>query len=401
VALVRSLATEAPDIEFRGRGGENLRCLAFSPDGRLLAAGYHRTGAHGILVWDVATRQLKQPEITSPFAVAHVVFSRDGQLLGAACLERGIALFDTSTFQRELYLRGDCTVGLALSPDSQLVAMPGAHGEVITLRDVVRNRDVAKLTHPDHVEMVAFSTDGKALVTAGPRSVRIWNLAGAEEKLALSGHGGGVPGLAFSPDGKLLASAGKDGMVKIWDPATGRCIKDLTAFREPPEPVAFSPDSRLLAAGDKAGTVRIWDVASWQELPVPAQDIGREVYAVVFSPDGKYFAAGGRKSTVRLWDARSGQEHGTPLHGHEGGVVAVAFSPDGERVASVDKDGSTKLWDMPSRRELLTFQRQSGAIRRALPCSLQRDLPDASPSRPASGDKPWQQGLAVKSSSLS
>jgi WD40 repeat protein len=359
VALVRNLATEAPATEFRGLGGENLRCLAFSPDGRLLAAGYHRTGAHGVLVWDVATGQLKKPEITSPFAVAQVVFSRDGRRLGAARVEAGIALFDTSTFLRDLYMIADCTLGLAFSPDSQWVATTGTHGEIITLCDVFRNREVGKLTHPDHVEMVAFSTDGKALVTAGPGSVRIWNLAGAEEKLTLSGHGGGVPGLAFSPDGKLLASAGKDGMVKIWDPATGRCIRDLTGFREPPEPVAFSPDSRLLAAGDKAGTVRIWDVASWKELPVSAQDIGREVYAVSFSPDGKYFAAGGgvgpdEPGGVVVWHRGDGASLlERPLRVTSAAVRSLSFSTDSSMLAWVDSFADpvcVHLWDLRSSR---------------------------------------------------
>src|SRR5262249_46700440 len=77
LVYLRSLADETPVAQLKGRTGESLRCLAFSPDGSLLAAGYYRTGAHGISVWDVASRQLR-PAVRSHFAVVQVVFRPDG-----------------------------------------------------------------------------------------------------------------------------------------------------------------------------------------------------------------------------------------------------------------------------------------------------------------------------------
>src|SRR5205823_8726820 len=145
VASVWSLAAKAPIAELQGRGGEKLQCLAYSPDSGLLAAGYHRAGAHGILVWDVATRQLKTDPIPSLFAVAQVAFSPDGKLLGAACLEGGLAVFDIPTFQRNLILGGDFTWRVAFSPDSKLVATSGTCGTGVTLHDLFRNRPVAQL----------------------------------------------------------------------------------------------------------------------------------------------------------------------------------------------------------------------------------------------------------------
>src|SRR5260370_25439917 len=102
-----------------------------------------------------------------------------------------------------------------------------------------------------------FSKDGKTMVAATSQSVRIWNLAGASEKLVLEEDAGGVPDVVFSPEGKLLASAGKDHKIKIWNPVTGTLVKILTDFSTPVQSLCFSPDSRILSARDYVkGTVR-------------------------------------------------------------------------------------------------------------------------------------------------
>ena len=63
------------------------------------------------------------------------------RLLVAACTDGGITLFDTANFQRRPPIKGDCNFGVAISPDNQLVAIPGRHGGGVILWDVLRNRD--------------------------------------------------------------------------------------------------------------------------------------------------------------------------------------------------------------------------------------------------------------------
>src|SRR5262249_8389829 len=199
------------------------------------------------------------------------------------------------------FVAGFVLFGVAFSPDSQLLAIPSIQFGVVRLWNVSMNREVAVLNHPGDPRWVAFKGDGQALVTADPRSVRIWNLAGGEEKRVLTGHEGGVPGLAFSPDGKLLASAGKDMTAAIWDPITGQLLHRLTGFGGVLHAVAFSPDGRLLATGDRRGKIRIWEGGSWRELPSPEHEIGHEIWALAFSPDGPYFAASWSPSGLVLW----------------------------------------------------------------------------------------------------
>ena len=66
-------------------------------------------------------------------------------------------------------------------------------------------------------------------------------------------------GVAFSPDGRLLATASKDKTARLWDPATGECLRTLTGHDDFVRGVAFSPDGRLLATASNDKTARLWD----------------------------------------------------------------------------------------------------------------------------------------------
>ena len=97
---------------------------------------------------------------------------------------------------------------------------------------------------------------------------------------------GSVYGVAFSPDGKTLVSAGDDNTLRLWDPATRRAIGEpLRGHTSPVFSVAFSPDGKTLASTGDDGTVRLWDVAAHRAF-------GR-------SDAGPYQGGGQRRHSVR------------------------------------------------------------------------------------------------------
>jgi WD40 repeat protein/tRNA A-37 threonylcarbamoyl transferase component Bud32 len=335
---------------------------AFSPKGDLFAASYLGRNSNGVLVWNVATRQLKQTLLPDLGQVTHVCFSADGKSLACAGLD-GVALFDTVEYQRRLFVRGDFPMMVAFSPDSRLLAITGPQLGVVRLWNIVTNREVAVLRHPGSPVFVGFSADGERLIAAAPRSVRIWNLGGAAEKRTLSGHSGGISGLAFSPDGKLLASAGKDHVARLWDPVTGQIVRELRGFSGPVQSVAFNADGHFLTTAEWTGGVKVWELQLGQNLSTIPPNLGPAMFAAGFSPDGKHFMTCGELGT-KVWNvvlAGPGQDGRANLSLKEAPSPAPidansgCFSPDSKLLAwvAVDPTNAIRLsvWDLGTAQE--------------------------------------------------
>jgi WD40 repeat protein len=283
-----------------GLPAKEVRSVAFSPDGKLVAAA----GAAGVLkVWHAAEGREVRTLVGHEGTVLSVAFSPDGKQLVSAGDDRTVRLWDLTTGG-----------GRAL-------------GE-----------------HSAPVSGVAFSRDGLRLATASwDHTVTVWDATTGEARLTLNGHSAAVLGVAFSPDGRRLASAGDDQTVKVWDLGTGRAVHTLKGHASAVWSVAFSPDGRWLASAGTDEQVKLWDPHSGKELRTLHAHTGT-VFSVTFSPDGRRLASAGLDESVKIWNTVTGQEV-LSLSGHPGAVASVAFSPDGRLLASGSLGGAVTIWD--------------------------------------------------------
>ena len=184
----------------------------------------------------------------------------------------------------------------------------------------------------------------------------------------------------FSPDGQLIAAA--DGRsVRLWDAATGRLVRELSAGdKGRVYSVAFSPtDNRLLAVGyggqADVSYVALWDIDAGTELArLPGatdlpdfrvDEYSGAVGALAFSPDGKYLVAGfGSKrdliaasspNPLKVWEVAT-RRLIRRLNGHTGYCVSLDFSRDGTLLASGSRDGTAIIWSTETWKATQTLQ---------------------------------------------
>jgi len=292
--------------------------VAFSPDGKMLAAG--------VRVYRKSTDKW--------WSEVHLWAAESWSALPTLVLGEGVM---------------DGGIGVAFSPDGTLLAAAEPQGTVHIWRTADWHPVEELASDPGLRALVAFSPDGKTLAatTSGGKVWR-WTVAnwGSLPALATADEGANV--MTFSPDSRLLATGGANQAVHIWRLADGAPLQRLRGHTKGITALAFSPDGQTLASGSYDETMRLWRVADGQVLAT--WDI---------TPADLLFALGGaRIMESDLWtDPKI-------LQVRDGAVVAqlrgdsqwdgispkgasLALTADGRILAGGTGHGDIWLWAIP------------------------------------------------------
>ncbi len=261
--------------------------------------------------------------------------------------------------------------GLITSPDGKMVATNYSNKINFWSLDgnLLKTLDIGQYS----ISIGNFSPDSKTifgslgnidLITSStPKNdIRRWDIASGKELPALVGHRRKVNGLAFSGDGKTLVSAGSDRTVRLWSLPDGKNTTTLRA--KLPElyryfAVALSPDGKRVVAGGggdpttKQFPIKMWAVSSGQE----EQTLRGHATAIKwlgFTPGGETLISADESGLINLWDTTTWQKRLT-LDG-ETELLSVSLSPDGKLLASSHWDGGLRLWEVATGKLLSVTQ---------------------------------------------
>lgn len=209
-----------------GRTRSQVKAVSFSPNGQLLA-----TAGVEAKLWDVHTRKEIRTLEHGRWVLA-VAFSPDGQMLATGDESGHINIWDVQTQQTIVQLDGDFTAvyTLIFSPDGEILASGGYEGK-IELWKVEGWEHLGTLTVEGTTFTVRFSPDSSTLANTGYESVGLWKVDSGEKIATLTGHAGWVNAVAFSPDGRSLVSGGDDETLRIWDVTPYRAIPEEDMVR--------------------------------------------------------------------------------------------------------------------------------------------------------------------------
>lgn len=299
-----------------------VTAMTYSPDGWLLAVGgyreviLHKADGSGIVGRLVGRSQ----------RIESLAFSPDGKTLAAvggnSCKFGELQLWNVAERKQEksVEIGFDVLYGVSFSPDGTMVAFGGAEKSVYVYKVPDASQVLKFDNHSDWVFGTTFSKDSKILVTTSrDRAIKSIEIATGNfiDDINYQVYNGGYFAVVRNPKTDDVAVAGEEGLIRYYSiykqKARTMNREDYNLLRTfanrqgPDYALAFNPEGTLIAEGGQTPEVRIFNVADGKLVNTLKLTNG-SVHALAWSPKGTQLAVTGFDGTVRLFSMPGGEQ---------------------------------------------------------------------------------------------
>jgi WD40 repeat protein len=365
---------------------DNVLGLAFSPDGRRLAAGGKAADGGYVRVYESDPERAR---CLHQAAVERVAVTTSGLRLVGSASDQQASLFDADTGMLKIERPHLSVRSIAFTPGGQRFLTGSANGEVRMYETVsgrfpwvvthgaavlmiavsprtgewiatasrdktaralrtMTGEEIWRHPHPQSVSHIAVSADESRVATGCfDQRTRVLDAATGEEKHFVAHHGK-VRALAFAPTSSILASANEDGTVTVLDASTGERLGQVV-HSQAATAVAISRElaggqASLMATAGQEKTVRIFTMASGALEPEPLQQlvVAAPVQLLVFHPSARRLAILEEGASIKVIDPLDGVEYARLIH--PAPVNAMTFSADGELIVTACDDRIARVF---------------------------------------------------------
>jgi len=266
---------------------------------------------------------------------------------------------------------------LAWSPDgTRLVS--GSEDKTAIIWNTATWEPVATMAgaHVRAIQAVAFTPDGKHILTAGDRTIVQWTPEGIREKVIGSAIID-IWSIGVSKDGRYVAAGTYENKVYLWD-MEANTHRTLLGHRKSVLAVAFAHNDSLLVSGSLDETINLWGIPGGKVLKTWNGYDGN-IYCLAFAGNRDLFASATRDNVIRLWKTDKDKSIHT-YTGHKQAVMSVSLSADGKWMLTGSKDNTVILWETATGNKIYTYTGFDGGVNAVV------FSPDARMFAVASGD---------------
>ena len=335
-ARVWTLATGAPGAQLHGHNGV-VQQVVWSKDGKTLAT----TGADGtVRLWEPSGRQISATPAL-PSVPWELSVGPDGSVATVGGTTVRIA-DPTNGAEKRTLTSAEFLYHVQWAPDGKIVA--GTAGKILYLWNSVTGTLSQTVQLPATALCIAWTPDSRSIAIGDDGgAVRVYDSANgaATKTVQVGAKDTRVRSIWYTQDGRKLGVATGEAKLQLWDAAGGKVLLTFPSSAHVVR-VRFLKDGRMVSSNE-SGQVDIWDPTTGKQLREFTQPTGM-MYGLTVSPDSSTIAAGGSDGVIKLWSLATGRAR--TLTGHTGRILELGYTPDGKYLASVAGDATARVWDV-------------------------------------------------------